>query len=185
MVKQYKKRCDIIDLTGQVFNDLTVLEYAGKGKYRGAIWKCRCICLKKVLIPGGHLRAGMRVSCGCRSENRIEETGIKRVYSLYKNMAKRRNREFNLTLESLEVLIKSDCFYCGRSPENVLKRQKTKKTQLIYNGIDRFDSNKGYILNNCVTCCYYCNHSKLDLSFDEWISHIKRIVKWQKLTDFI
>ena len=185
MVRIYKKRCDVIDLTGQVFEDLTVIEYIGKGKSRGAVWKCLCICGKECLAYGGQLRAAMRVSCGCRSQSRITQTGVNRVYGSYKAMALRRKRKFALSREEFEVLIMSNCYYCGRSPDNILKRQKTKKVQLMYNGIDRFDSTKDYISGNCVSCCYYCNHAKLDLTFDEWKEQLKRIVKWLKLTDSI
>lgn len=185
MTRIYKIRKDTIDIQGQRFEDLTVLRFAGKGKYRGAQWHCKCICGKEIIVPGGHLRARMRVSCGCRSQARIWDTGINRVYSSYKAMAARRNREFSLNRNEFEFLITSNCHYCGRAPHQELKRLKTKKLQIMYNGIDRFDPKLGYISNNCVSCCYYCNHAKADLTFDQWKEQIKRIVKWLKLTDFI
>ncbi len=60
----------LIDLTGQKFFRLTVIERANtKGS---ALWKCRCDCGKEVIIQGGNLRRpyGNQKSCGCwRKEN--------------------------------------------------------------------------------------------------------------------
>lgn len=50
-----------IDITGQVFGDLTVLEYLGDRK-----WKCKCSCEdSKIVIASGYdLRTGRTKSCG-------------------------------------------------------------------------------------------------------------------------
>lgn len=48
-----------IDLTGQIFGELEVIEYAGD-KY----WWCRCSCNKIKRIHGAKLRNGMIKSCG-------------------------------------------------------------------------------------------------------------------------
>ncbi len=169
-----RKRREIIDEVGKVYSDLTVISYAGKGKYRGSLWLCKCICGKECVVPGGHLRAH-RKSCGCRSERRIFETGINRVFSTYKNKARYRSIKFELTRSEFEDLITKDCFYCGREPYNELKRLKTKKLQIKYNGIDRFVPGGPYNKENTVPCCYYCNHAKLDLSFDQFKQHIQRL----------
>lgn len=57
--------------------------------------------------------------------------------------------DFELTKEQFYNLISQPCYYCG---------DKEKE----FNGIDRIDSQKGYIIDNCVTCCEYCNKMKLD-----------------------
>jgi hypothetical protein len=41
-----------------------------------------------------------------------------------------------------------------------------------FNGIDRVDNSKGYILGNCVPCCSWCNRAKADgtlAKFMDWI----------------
>lgn len=48
-----------IDLTGEVYGDLTVLEYAGDRK-----WKCRCSCGVELNVNGNSLRRGTAHSCG-------------------------------------------------------------------------------------------------------------------------
>ena len=49
----------LIDLTGQVFGDLTVLEYAGAKR-----WKCKCSCGNEVSVLGNGLTRGTTHSCG-------------------------------------------------------------------------------------------------------------------------
>jgi hypothetical protein len=52
----------IIDLTGQRYSRLVVLEQAGldnKGKL------CRCDCGQTCVVPSRHLRSGNTTSCGC------------------------------------------------------------------------------------------------------------------------
>lgn len=63
----------LIDLTGQRFGRLTVLEYAGPYNAAdglcSAVWHCRCDCGEEVDVVGRNLRQGLTRSCGClRSE---------------------------------------------------------------------------------------------------------------------
>lgn len=180
-----KQRSDTKDLSGKIFNDLTVIKRVHNSKSRGCFWLCLCVCGKECQVYGGHLRNLSRKSCGCRSESRILNTGINRIFSLYKRKAFVRNRSFSLSKEEFKKIVLSDCNYCGREPSNVLKRLKSKKLQLNYNGIDRFDPTKGYDKDNCVPCCYYCNHAKLDLTFDQWMSHIKKIISYQGISNAV
>lgn len=54
-----------IDLTGQTFGHLTVLE-KGQGKVQGVLyWKCQCSCGAVVNVPSRNLREGRTISCGC------------------------------------------------------------------------------------------------------------------------
>jgi hypothetical protein len=54
------------------------------------------------------------------------------------------------------------CQYCGDSINTV--------------GIDRVDSTKDYTLENCVACCATCNRMKLDLTYEDWISHMQKVL---------
>lgn len=62
------------DLVGQVFGELTVIEYAGDMK-----WKCKCSCGKEVIVNRGDLKTGNTKSCGHLSKRRkeIDLTGQK------------------------------------------------------------------------------------------------------------
>lgn len=72
---------NVIDLTGQVFGDLTVLNYVGKTD-SGASWECLCVCGKKTVTRACTLKSGKVNSCGCRrSQGLVDLTG-KRFGSL-------------------------------------------------------------------------------------------------------
>lgn len=60
-----KKNPRVIDLTGQRFGRLTVLEYAGSNKSGNALWLCHCDCGNKIIANNKLLRNGNTKSCGC------------------------------------------------------------------------------------------------------------------------
>jgi hypothetical protein len=55
---------NFIDLTGQVFGCLTVLQMTGRNKHKQARWLCRCDCGKDTTVSSEHLRSGHTASCG-------------------------------------------------------------------------------------------------------------------------
>lgn len=56
----------LIDLTGQRFGRLTVIERSNIKKDRtAAVWKCQCDCGNTKIIAGRSLRSGNTASCGC------------------------------------------------------------------------------------------------------------------------
>lgn len=57
----------LIDLTGQRFGKLLVLERI-PGRFSGKVkWKCQCDCGSIVEVAGCHLKNGATRSCGCTS----------------------------------------------------------------------------------------------------------------------
>ena len=75
--------------------------------------------------------------------------------------AKKRNLKWDLDFKTFKKLFQGNCYYCGK-----------KKAE----GIDRVDNLKGYSLENCVPCCYKCNHMKWNLSIEDFINHCQKIV---------
>ena len=55
----------IIDLTGQKFNKLTVIEKTNERRNRQVVWKCKCDCGNISYVVGQALRTGHTKSCGC------------------------------------------------------------------------------------------------------------------------
>lgn len=55
----------VIDITGQRFGRLTVLEFADYDQHGTAMWRVRCDCGTEFVTRGTHLRYGMTRSCGC------------------------------------------------------------------------------------------------------------------------
>jgi 5-methylcytosine-specific restriction endonuclease McrA len=127
----------------------------------------------------GNIRSGGTKSCGnysCKSVyNRIrdKEAGYKSLIYSYKIHAKKRNIEWHLTYDEFKHFTKQICYYCGREPYSTYQlKDKNGNCRtgipIIYNGIDRVDSNKNYTIDNCVTACKQCNISKMNYSLEEF-----------------
>ena len=54
-----------VNITGQRFSRLVVVEYRGIGKRGNAMWLCRCDCGTETIVNGSLLRLGNTKSCGC------------------------------------------------------------------------------------------------------------------------
>lgn len=61
----------LIDLTGQRFGRLTVLERAEKNKGGAAAWVCQCDCGNQTIVASNHLRDGHTQSCGCIKREKV------------------------------------------------------------------------------------------------------------------
>lgn len=61
-----------IELTGQRFGKLTVLERAGGGGYhKPAKWRCVCDCGREKIVDSQLLRQGIITDCGCKITDRL------------------------------------------------------------------------------------------------------------------
>ena len=77
-------------------------------------------------------------------------------YSSYKCGALNRELQFDLTIQQFLENTGKNCYICGKENIDIHK-----------NGIDRMDSNIGYIIDNCMCCCGECNIMKKDYTYDE------------------
>jgi hypothetical protein len=69
-----------IDLTGQVFERLTVLAFAGKHGRGQSLFLCRCICGTEKVVPAKGLRSGESRSCGCLQREHAARQALKNKY---------------------------------------------------------------------------------------------------------
>jgi len=53
--------------------------------------------------------------------------------------------------------------------------KKSDYFDYTYNGLDRIDNAKGYILDNVVPCCKHCNYAKRNMSTEKFYNLIKSI----------
>ncbi len=60
-----------------------------------------------------------------------------------------------------------------------------ENTDSQYNGIDRVDNSKGYILSNCKPCCGHCNYIKGPIPIGVVKHHISRICRNTNLHKYI
>jgi hypothetical protein len=101
-------------------------------------------------------------SCGCKfielhqlSEN---TASLNHYYSVYRTGAKNRPipRSFELTKEQFSELCQRPCYYCGKEPNRKIAGSNRYNKSPLVHGIDRVDNNKGYVYENCVSCCKQC-----------------------------
>jgi hypothetical protein len=64
-----------LDLTGQLFGYLTVIEYTGTKKDLSFVWKCQCKCGNFHLANSKHLKRGAVTSCGCKKNEKNPSKG--------------------------------------------------------------------------------------------------------------
>ena len=80
-----------------------------------------------------------------RRINRKWSKTIKGLWSLGRRTAKKKDLEWDISLEQFIELRKNVCFYCsGELPQHGY-------------GLDRIDNNSGYKLINVLPCCAVCN----------------------------
>ena len=179
------------DLSGKRFGRLIVLEPTDEMRQENVVWKCLCDCGKIYRVITSSLNRGHTRSCGCLHidtasellekvgrQNRMNygEASFRDVLRIYKRNAKDRMVSFELTTEEFAELTKKNCYYCGAEPAKV-NHPTRNYGPYIYNGIDRVDNTKGYILENCVTCCMTCNKMKVRLDINNFLDHIRKINK--------
>lgn len=110
-----------------------------------------------------------------------EKSYLRSIYTVQKCDANpnHRNKEWSLSFEDWCDLVQQECHVCGAAP--VLREGKVHMrtgTRVPINGIDRIDSDQGYILGNVRSCCPTCNYMKNRLTEDQFFEHIQKI--WRR-----
>jgi len=188
--KEHTKSCGcarlgsrLIDEIGNVYGRLTVIGRADNASTPSTPvgfvrWHCRCECGKITVVHASALRSGASQSCGCYLMDKISlpkgEAALNKLMCVYKRRARKRGLEWRLSKQEFTQLTSQACYYCGIEPSTIWDTPETNGTY-TYNGIDRVDNSKGYIPDNCVSCCMYCNKAKLDRSVPEFLAWVERI----------
>jgi hypothetical protein len=173
------------DLQGQRFGKLVIGEFHSFNKTRNAKWNAVCDCGKPCIVLGYQLSNGRTKSCGClKAENQKLAVAAVRlplgiaarnqVLSGYKQKAGTIGREWALTDEQFDLLVKSNCYYCGSAPTN-RRHGENYNGDFVYNGLDRRKSTVGYTPENVVACCWTCNWMKRNLTEEVFLRHVEKI----------
>lgn len=101
-----------------------------------------------------------------KQDRQIYEKTPERKFTNYKWNAKNRKLRWSLTFEQFIQFWQKPCYYCG------------EKIDLV--GLDRIDNNKGYNMENVVSCCEWCNRMKLKYSKKDFIKQCKKIANKHK-----
>lgn len=95
------------------------------------------------------------------------------VYCSYAKRAKTKGLEWGLAENEFLILTSQQCFYCGSLPANVSK-SGVYNGDYVYNGIDRLNSEQGYIPGNTVACCAVCNRAKSNMPIEDFLAWIEK-----------
>lgn len=146
----------LIDLTGQRFGRLVVIERAGSIPKKGeATWRCLCDCGKETVVIGGKLRKqnGTR-SCGCLAVEAVVKShtthnGSKtRLFVIWRGM---KARCCNPKAAGYQNYGGRGITVCAEWLDNFAAFQNWALTHGYADGltIDRIDNDKGYSPENC------------------------------------
>lgn len=202
MRKQQGKGRVAEDLTGRRFGKLIILETTELRIGGSTVFTARCDCGQEIKVSRQNLRtwetSKYEPHCGCMGvgKARIPRPGTLGVgragartaprpnwqaacnflFLQYQHSAKIRGITWHLSREEFTKLTKENCYYCGIQPGQIITTRNGYHTY-IYNGIDRFNNDEPYIVDNCISCCGTCNVAKGSKTVIEFKLWLQRIVK--------
>ncbi len=157
-------------------------------------WMTQCACGLSKIASSKRL-SQYRVentSCGCKMKSASSQNAVKAraaiirkpcgevakwtAYTGMRDGAKRRGFSWAITLEDFLRICSMPCVYCGEM-ESIETGKNSTRMNGTYkrNSIDREDNGIGYVLDNCVPCCRFCNMAKARLSVSEFL-HKARLI---------
>lgn len=165
-------------------------------------WMAQCECGKVKPIRGCNISEYRKknLGCGCRAyltqggfadpayrgkhgfKRPLGQPGMLRTrkgdsakliaFRSYKAGAARRGYTWAISFDDFLRLTSSPCHYCGELWSVETGRNTKINGTYKRNGIDRQDNNIGYVLDNCVPCCWPCNGLKKAQDETEWLSEV-------------
>lgn len=170
---------------GKIYGNRKIIDFAGfirpnakTKKYKTRLWKSECTNCKNITIDSLDIIKKCYICKVCKNRQK-GETGALLAYKDAKRHARYRKLDFLITFEEFVAIVEKNCFYCNNFPP-LGYGTWLDWSKFNYNGIDRVDNNLGYINNNCVSCCKYCNAAKSNLSLVEWEQYLERLCEFNK-----
>ncbi len=142
----------VIDITGEVFGNITVIGRSQRKSPAGALWDCQCVCGGATTTTSLKLRSGHTQSCGCKRATvsatlnlRHGEANKTATYRSWKEM---RQRCLNPNSDKWKWYGGRGVSICDRwdSFENFLKDMGDRPKGC---SIDRVDHDWNYEPSNC------------------------------------
>lgn len=144
------KRKNIVDLTGQVFNQWTVISY-DETSDRRTRWTCKCSCGNIRNVLSFHLKSGASSNCGCVQ---IKKQTMHGMYGTpeYVSWIAMKTRCTNDNHEAYADYKGRGIYVCEHwlSFDNFYADMGNKPTE--DHSIDRVDNNGSYTCGHCDHC---------------------------------
>lgn len=147
-----------IDITGNVYGELTVIKKATLSKERrratGSKWHCICSCGNETITDSWHMRNGKTTSCGCLPEaKRLKSVTThgkskNKLFGVWSGMIDRcRNKNNKIA----KYYVNKDITVCDEWKEDFLVFYEWANKNGYEEGltIDRIDGNGNYEPSNC------------------------------------
>jgi len=174
-------------VNGSVYNELTVLDYAGRSKHsKNRVYYFRCSCGKEISAIGSLVVRGKKISCGCLRRNKKGE--IVKAYKDYEDIpgdfihrlnmqAKKRGLNVSVGIEYLwRVFIAQNRRCVFSNALLFFNFYKIRDTVYAPNAsLDRIDSSKGYVEGNVQWVHKTINIMKSNMSDEEFIWWCDRV----------
>lgn len=175
-----------LQLTGQKFGSLTVIEKLGMNKSGNAVWLCSCECGGQREVVGAHLRNGTVVACMNRQVHQVKKKAWE--YAMWKghgeisgaywhsivSRSERKGQEVTVTIAEVWDLFLAQDRKCALSGLPLVfspKRYGSDGTA----SLDRIDSSKGYVRGNLQWLHKDVNRIKSDLQQGDFVRLCKLV----------
>ena len=162
-----------LDLQGERYGRLLVVESAGTNAHSQSTWKCRCDCGAEVVVAATSLRQGNTLSCGCfrkgtSCKSRLQPLSHQQLAKKLCRRAKNRADAAGIPydLDPQVLVIPNTCPALGvpLSPDD---RNHTPT-------LDRINPKKGYTKDNVAVISWRANSLKKDGTLEE----LEQLAKW-------
>ncbi len=158
-----------IDLTGQVFGRLTVIERVNLPTKYYAVWLCKCSCGNLKEVRACHLKSGAISSCGCYHKEMVSKVrkthgeSRTRLYNTWRNMKSRcywKRQKFYHLYGGRGITVCDE----WKNSYETFREWALKHGYSVELTIDRIDVNGNYEPSNCrwVTQKDQCNNKTVN-----------------------
>lgn len=172
-----------LDLSGQRFGRLTVIEIVGSNKHKQIIWRCICDCGNETFVTATSLNQGNVRSCGClrrdttRANKTIHGHRYERLYGIWKHMNK---RCYNVNDKAYNRYGARGIYICDDWRDNY----ESFRDLIFFAKFTRYIMEEGYCVSlffffyfcltlrkeNFIMGCCYCNSNESLIERDDHFS---------------
>lgn len=179
----------MLNLKGQKYNQLTVIERCGSNSHKRSLWLCRCDCGNETIVESCRLRSGHSKSCGCRKLKTILERNFIHGQSktrLYRIWGSMKDRCKNSNTPCFERYGKRGITVCKDWHKFELFRQWAVSNGYSENlSIDRINNDGNYCPENCrwSTLVIQNNNTQRNV-FYEFMGDNHTVAEWSVILNF-